>query len=178
MPLFDFLEIPNNLKKKFELPKGCVVTKETLALRQRKMLGGNKTFVPLTAAMLRDGYTHPVLPTIAPCDEDDGDMEELPVAHLPPFEPLVLWTNPDDPEHKIEVIPTLAAKLRPHQREGVAFMFQCIHGLRDFAGAGCILADDMGLGKTLQSIALLHTVLRQGMVAGAPTVKRAVGAVE
>lgn len=136
MPLFDFLEIPNNLKKKFELPKGCVVTKETLALRQRKMLGGNKTFVPLTAAMLREGYTHPVLPTIAPCEEDDGDMEELPVAHLPPFEPLVLWTNPDDPEHKIEVIPTLAAKLRPHQREGVQFLFECTMGLRGFQGNG------------------------------------------
>ena len=40
--------------------------------------------------------------------------------------------------------------LRPHQREGVQFMFECVSSLRATDGAGCILADDMGLGKTLQ----------------------------
>ena len=30
-------------------------------------------------------------------------------------------------------------------------MFECVMGLRDFNGTGCILADDMGLGKTLQA---------------------------
>ena len=62
--------------------------------------------------------------------------------------------------------------LRPHQREGVQFMFECVMGLRDFDGFGCILADDMGLGKTLQGITLLWTLLRQGMD-GTPAVKRA-----
>ena len=33
--------------------------------------------------------------------------------------------------------------LRPHQREGVQFMFECVCGLRKFGGQGCILADDM-----------------------------------
>ena len=28
MPLFDFLTIPDDLKKKFNVPKGCVVTAE------------------------------------------------------------------------------------------------------------------------------------------------------
>lgn len=40
--------------------------------------------------------------------------------------------------------------LRPHQREGVQFVFECVTGQREFDGNGCILADDMGLGKTLQ----------------------------
>jgi hypothetical protein len=26
-------------------------------------------------------------------------------------------------------------------------MYDCVMGLKDFQGAGCILADDMGLGK-------------------------------
>ena len=44
--------------------------------------------------------------------------------------------------------PTVLAKfLRPHQREGVKFMYDCVLGMKDFDGAGCILADDMGLGK-------------------------------
>jgi SNF2 family DNA or RNA helicase len=39
-------------------------------------------------------------------------------------------------------VPPAAAKwLRPHQREGVKFMYECVMGLRDFKGYGCILAD-------------------------------------
>ncbi len=45
------------------------------------------------------------------------------------------------------VPPVLAKWLRPHQREGVQFMYECIMGMKDFNGNGCILADDMGLGK-------------------------------
>lgn len=42
------------------------------------------------------------------------------------------------------LVPPLAAKwLRPHQREGVKFMYECVMGLRDFRGNGCILADGM-----------------------------------
>lgn len=52
--------------------------------------------------------------------------------------------------------------MRPHQREGVQFLFECAMGLRGFEGEGCILADDMGLGKTLMSITALYTLLNQG----------------
>ena len=42
------------------------------------------------------------------------------------------------------VPPVLAKWLRPHQREGVQFMYECVMGLKNFKGNGCILADDMG----------------------------------
>lgn len=53
--------------------------------------------------------------------------------------------------------------LRPHQVEGVQFLFDCLMGIRSssFKGNGCILADDMGLGKTLQAITLIWTLLNQ-----------------
>lgn len=54
--------------------------------------------------------------------------------------------------------------LREHQRQGVQFMFDCLMGLKEFHGEGCILADDMGLGKTLQSITILWTLLEQGIL--------------
>ncbi|CAI7789599.1 unnamed protein product [Closterium sp. NIES-54] len=105
------------------------------------------------------------------------------------YEPLVLWVPEEDPFHACEqsqpiaVDPILAKCLRAHQREGVAFMFECVAGLKDFHQQGdddlgcygCILADDMGLGKTLQSIALLWTLLKQGFQGpkGPPLVRRA-----
>lgn len=95
------------------------------------------------------------------------------------------------------VDPILCKYLRPHQRQGVQFLYNCITGQGGFKGNGAILADEMydvpawqldsyelrrkahflwmdirGLGKTLQSITLLWTVLRQGPNA-APLVKKA-----
>jgi len=67
-------------------------------------------------------------------------------------------------EH-VFVPPVLAKWLRPHQREGVQFMYDCVMGLKGFPGAGCILADDMGLGKTLQSVCLIWTLLQTGLTA-------------
>ena len=54
----------------------------------------------------------------------------------------------------------LADKLRPHQREGVKFIWEACMGRRGSLGHGCILADDMGLGKTLQTIATIWTMMR------------------
>ena len=60
----------------------------------------------------------------------------------------------------VVVDPVVGNILRPHQREGVKFMYDCVIGNRgDFNG--CIMADEMGLGKTLQCITLLWTLLRQ-----------------
>jgi SNF2 family DNA or RNA helicase len=53
--------------------------------------------------------------------------------------------------NNVFVPPVLAKWLRPHQREGVAFMYQCVMGLKDFPGNGCILADDMGTYQTNQT---------------------------
>lgn len=55
--------------------------------------------------------------------------------------------------------PSLARVLRPHQREGVVFLYRCITGIRDPQHMGAILADEMGLGKTLQCITLIWYVM-------------------
>lgn len=49
----------------------------------------------------------------------------------------------------------LCRVLRPHQREGVVFLYKCISGIRSVDFTGAILADEMGLGKTLQCISLV-----------------------
>ncbi|GES59517.1 DNA-dependent ATPase [Aspergillus terreus] len=70
----------------------------------------------------------------------------------------------------VVVDPVLVKHLRPHQREGVKFLYECVMGMRDFNGEGAILADDMGLGKTLQTITLLWTLLKQNPVYESPPV--------
>lgn len=74
----------------------------------------------------------------------------------------------------VVVDPLLTRELREHQRAGVAFMYECVMGMKDYDGEGAILADEMGLGKTLQTIALLWTLLKQSPIyEGQPVIKKA-----
>ena len=82
------------------------------------------------------------------------------------IKPVVEFTFPSgsfilDEENKVFVEPFLAVKLRPHQKEGVKFMYECLAGKRIQDQYGCILADSMGLGKSLQAVSLLYTLLRK-----------------
>ena len=73
----------------------------------------------------------------------------------PPGEPLCLWEEPENaavegggrgvastlattsssPRARIMVDPMLTRWLRPHQREGVAFMFECVTGIKVRSGS-------------------------------------------
>lgn len=55
----------------------------------------------------------------------------------------------------VVVAGSLSRVLRPHQRQGVVFLYECVMGLRSLNHYGAILADEMGLGKTLQAITLV-----------------------
>uniref|UniRef100_A0A3Q1FR95 RAD54 like n=1 Tax=Acanthochromis polyacanthus TaxID=80966 RepID=A0A3Q1FR95_9TELE len=80
-------------------------------------------------------------PTLSAHDLIKADKEKLPV--------------------HVVVDPVLGKVLRPHQREGVKFLWECVTGRRIPESYGCIMADEMGLGKTLQCITLMWTLLRQ-----------------
>uniref|UniRef100_A0A0F7Z6P9 DNA repair and recombination protein RAD54B n=1 Tax=Crotalus adamanteus TaxID=8729 RepID=A0A0F7Z6P9_CROAD len=73
----------------------------------------------------------------------------------------------------VVVDPYITSHLRPHQREGILFLYECVMGMRMSNRFGAILADEMGLGKTLQCISLMWTLLRQGPYGCKPVIKRA-----
>jgi DNA repair and recombination RAD54-like protein len=80
----------------------------------------------------------------------------------------------DHPKVPVVIDPKLAKVLRPHQIEGVKFMYKCVTGMIEEKANGCIMADEMGLGKTLQCITLMWTLLKQSPDAGKSTISKAV----
>ncbi|XP_036193608.1 DNA repair and recombination protein RAD54B isoform X1 [Myotis myotis] len=72
----------------------------------------------------------------------------------------------------VVIDPHLAYYLRPHQKEGIIFLYECVMGMRVNGRCGAILADEMGLGKTLQCISLLWTLQCQGPYGGKPIIKK------
>ncbi|KAJ8604300.1 hypothetical protein CTAYLR_002531 [Chrysophaeum taylorii] len=81
-----------------------------------------------------------------------------------PHEPLELSSE-------IRVPGLICQFLRPHQRVGVQFLFECVSGRRQYpetspGGSGAILADGMGLGKTITTIALVYALLQKGTLEG------------
>ncbi|RXW12818.1 hypothetical protein EST38_g13037 [Candolleomyces aberdarensis] len=77
---------------------------------------------------------------------------------------------------KVPVVidPRLSKVLRPHQIEGVKFLYRCTTGMVVENQYGCIMADEMGLGKTLQCIALMWTLLKQSPHPGKPSIEKCI----
>ncbi|KAG7301961.1 hypothetical protein JYU34_013405 [Plutella xylostella] len=83
---------------------------------------------------------------------------------------VVLDFDPETKEPLIQVDPGLVKKLKPHQANGIKFMwdacFESAKRSKKDKGSGCILAHCMGLGKTLQVVSLTHTLLVHGKLTG------------
>ncbi|XP_077023333.1 DNA repair and recombination protein RAD54B isoform X2 [Tamandua tetradactyla] len=72
----------------------------------------------------------------------------------------------------VVIDPYLVCHLRPHQKEGITFLYECVMGMRVNGRCGAILADEMGLGKTLQCVSLIWTLQCQGPYGGKPVIKK------
>ncbi|XP_077387907.1 transcriptional regulator ATRX [Festucalex cinctus] len=90
-------------------------------------------------------------------------LEESSQVTCPITTKLVLDENEETKEPQVQVHRNLVTKLKPHQVDGVQFMWDCccesVKKIEKSPGSGCILAHCMGLGKTLQVVAFLHTLL-------------------
>ncbi|KAI6121363.1 P-loop containing nucleoside triphosphate hydrolase protein [Pisolithus sp. B1] len=69
--------------------------------------------------------------------------------------------------------PIIARQLRPHQIEGVKFLYECAMGMGKHEGQGCILADEMSIIDYRQTIALVWTLLKQNPYGGGGVIGKA-----
>lgn len=101
---------------------------------------------------------------------------DAPLVHKSLAEILGIQKHVEQQSVRVPVVldPRLAKVLRPHQVEGVKFMYKCVTGMIEEQANGCIMADEMGLGKTLQCITLLWTLLKQSPDAGRTTIQKAI----
>jgi hypothetical protein len=81
-----------------------------LELRKTKRLGAPKNFQIVRPGEY-GGFLKPQFTETTGNEDEAGEEEGLPVSNLPPFEPLVLWTDPNDPTNKVEVIGNLCSSL-------------------------------------------------------------------
>ncbi|TDL24190.1 hypothetical protein BD410DRAFT_745512 [Rickenella mellea] len=100
----------------------------------------------------------------------DPNADGAVVMKAPTKEHEKKYNTKNRPVVPVVIDPVLARHLRPHQIEGVKFLYECVMGIRKHEGQGCILADEMGMGKTLQTITLVWTVLKQTPYAGGPPI--------
>ncbi|KAJ4487858.1 DNA repair protein, SNF2 family [Lentinula aciculospora] len=108
------------------------------------------------------------------------EAEEKTAGMFNPHKSLkVLLGEGKDKKDKVEKVPVvidprLSNVLRPHQVEGVKFLYKCATGMMVDNQYGCIMADEMGLGKTLQCIALMWTLIKQSPHAGKPSIEKCI----
>jgi hypothetical protein len=121
MPLFGFLEIPEQLHRHFRIPSGCKITQQSVELRKVKSLGPRKVFRNVMPGDLKGLKLTPFQPVMMDCVGDDGDddVEGSIKAALPPHEPLVLWRESVPHSHCED------GECSPHSSEGSA---QSDHG--------------------------------------------------
>uniref|UniRef100_A0AAR2IK98 DNA helicase n=1 Tax=Pygocentrus nattereri TaxID=42514 RepID=A0AAR2IK98_PYGNA len=90
-------------------------------------------------------------------------VEESSQVTCPITTKLVLDEDEETKEPLVQVHRNLVTKLKPHQVDGVQFIWDCccesVKKVQKSTGSGCILAHCMGLGKTLQVVTFLHTML-------------------
>ncbi|TIB04151.1 hypothetical protein E3P94_00642 [Wallemia ichthyophaga] len=116
---------------------------------------------PLVSQSISHSNTHTAHPPAPKYDPNAPDAFVMPQL---PQNILNELNYKQHPVVDVVLDPHISSKLRPHQQEGVKFMYEAVMGMRGHKGKGCILADEMGLGKTLQVIALVWTLLKQNPI--------------
>lgn len=127
----------------------------------------NKPQLSLNSSKGSDSANHVVQPLLKKQKKmaDNSPIYDVSKIDNPLFMPDPIPSIDESEKiRKVVIDPSISSKLRPHQRDGVKFLYSCLMGFKGDDISGAILADEMGLGKTLQTITLIWTLLRQSPI--------------
>ncbi|XP_062936072.1 DNA repair and recombination protein RAD54B isoform X1 [Cynocephalus volans] len=147
--------------------------------------GGGSPAVPSSSQAARKCFSNPFKSVCKSGSKENrqNDFQNCKPRH-DPYTPNSLVMPRPDRNHQwmfnkncfplVDVVidPHLVYHLRPHQKEGIIFLYECVMGMRMNGRCGAILADEMGLGKTLQCISLIWTLQCQGPYGGKAVIKK------
>lgn len=148
-------------------------------------LGGGSPAVSSSSLTARSCFSKPFKSVCKPSSKDNrhNDFQNCKPRYDPYMPNSLVMPQPDKnhqwmfnkrcfPLVDVVIDPHLVYHLRPHQKEGIIFLYECVMGMRMNGRCGAILADEMGLGKTLQCISLIWTLQCQGPYGGKPVIKK------
>ncbi|TIB81083.1 DNA supercoiling [Wallemia mellicola] len=160
---------------------------------------GTRIQPPIPPRPLHDPMAEHAIVLYDPTIDDIEEKKEEPAIPKPPVDrrnrsvkDILGIKSREELEKDVKKVPVvidpiLSKVLRPHQVEGVKFLYRCTTGLTAPDAQGCIMADEMGLGGysdlidsissqnvQLQCIALLWTLLKQSPIPGKPTVEKCI----
>ncbi|XP_063113641.1 DNA repair and recombination protein RAD54B isoform X1 [Cavia porcellus] len=148
-------------------------------------LGGGSPAVPDSSQTARKCFSKPFKSVCKSNSKENiqDDFQKYKPRHDPYTPNSLVMPRPDKnhqwmlnkncfPVVDVVIDPHVVYHLRPHQKEGIIFLYECVMGMRMNGRYGAILADEMGLGKTLQCISLIWTLQCQGPYGGQPVIKR------
>ncbi|XP_062044226.1 DNA repair and recombination protein RAD54B isoform X4 [Lepus europaeus] len=148
-------------------------------------LGGGSPAVSRSSLTARSCFSKPFKSVCKPSSKENrqNDFQNCKPRHDPYMPNSLVMPQPDknhqwmfnkkcSPLVDVVIDPHLVYHLRPHQKEGIIFLYECVMGMRMNGRCGAILADEMGLGKTLQCISLIWTLQCQGPYGGKPVIKK------
>ncbi|XP_055966219.1 DNA repair and recombination protein RAD54B [Sorex fumeus] len=147
--------------------------------------GGGSTVISDSSQAAKKPFSNPFKHACKPSSKENRqhDFQNCKPRHDPCAPNSLVMLRPDNNHQRmfnknrfpiVEVVidPHLVHHLRPHQKEGVSFLYECVMGMRVNGRCGAILADEMGLGKTLQCISLIWTLQCQGPYGGKPVIRK------
>ncbi|XP_045310161.1 DNA repair and recombination protein RAD54B isoform X3 [Leopardus geoffroyi] len=150
-------------------------------------LGGGSLAISSSSQAAKKCCSNPFKSVCKPSSKENrpNGFQDCKPRHDPHAQNSLVMSRPDNnhqwmfnkncsPIVDVVIDPYLVYHLRPHQKEGILFLYECVMGMRVNGRCGAILADEMGLGKTLQCISLIWTLQCQGPYGGKPVIKKTV----
>ncbi|ORX57818.1 hypothetical protein BCR36DRAFT_580387 [Piromyces finnis] len=160
--------IVNRVTKPFILPSFLNGKRPPIVNHSQRLTLGPRRRIVVAAKPLYDPEDESAIVLFEPKELTETEkLNSLSKAALNKDEHLKIQVH-------VVVDPAIGKVLRPHQIEGVRFLYNCSTGKCVENAYGAIMADEMGLGKTLQCITLLWTLLCQSPIPGKSEINKAI----